>query len=105
MILISGAQRDLGMTPKSITQSSDWIGSYLIAKSQSTFNSESNEGAKFFLGAIFAPKNLVASPLDSEFNVDYDFAIKYDPIQSDDWDIDFGVMPKSRWAPKIMIIP
>ena len=46
------------------------------------------------------PKNL--APLaDSEFDVDYDFAVKHDSIQSDDWVMDFcGI-----WALKISIIP
>ena len=29
-------------------------------------------------------KKIVAPLLDAEFNLDYDFAIKHDPIQSDD---------------------
>ena len=33
--------------------------------------------------------------VDSEFDVYYDFAIKHDPIQSDDWVMDFGTMPES----------
>ena len=34
-------------------------------------------------GKIFSPKKL-APLVDSEFDIDYDFAIKHDPIQSDD---------------------
>ena len=37
-----------------------------------------------FRGQIFAPQKFSAPLLDSKFNVDYDFAIKHDPIQSDD---------------------
>ena len=51
-------------------------------------------------GNILFPEFLV--PLvDSEFNVDYGFAMKHGPIQSDDWDMDFCAMPRSCWAPKI----
>ena len=32
--------------------------------------------------------------IDSEFNLDYDFAIKHDLIQSDDGVLDFRAMPK-----------
>ena len=35
-------------------------------------------------GKILPPKKNLAPLLDSEFDVDYDFAIKHDPIQSDD---------------------
>ena len=31
-----------------------------------------------------APQKILAPFLDSKFDVDYDFAIKHDPIQSDD---------------------
>ena len=37
-----------------------------------------------------------ASTLKSEFNLDYEFAIKHVPIQSDDQVIDFCAMPKMR---------
>ena len=40
-------------------------------------------------GEIFAPEFFVAPLLDSKFNVDCDFAINHDSIQSDDWVIDF----------------
>ena len=49
---------------------------------------------------ILPPKNL-APLLDSTFNVNYDFAIKQDPIQSDNWVMDYRVMSKSYWAFKI----
>jgi hypothetical protein len=35
-------------------------------------------------GQNLAPKKVLAPLLDSKFDVDYDFAIKHDPIQSDD---------------------
>ena len=65
MILILGAQNDLGMAQKSITQSSDWTGSCLIAKSQSTLNSESTRGANFFGGNILPP-NFQIRPLKTD---------------------------------------
>ena len=37
-----------------------------------------------FRGQNLAPPKNSAPLLDSKFNVDYDFAIKHDPIQSDD---------------------
>ena len=37
-----------------------------------------------FRGQNFAPQKISATLLDSKFYVDYDFAIKHDPIQSDD---------------------
>ena len=41
-------------------------------------------GGRFgFRGEILPPPNSAPLP-ESEFNVDYDFAIKHDPIQSDD---------------------
>ena len=43
-----------------------------------------------------APIILLAPLVDSEFNVDYDFAVKHDSIQSDNRVMDFCVMPKSR---------
>jgi len=52
-----------------------------------------------------APQTFLAPLVNSEFNVDYDFAIKHDQIQSDDWVMDFCVIPRSRWAPKFIIIP
>ena len=37
------------------------------------------------LGGKNLPKKRLLAPLvDLEFDVDYDFAVKYDPIQSDD---------------------
>ena len=39
--------------------------------------------------------------VDSKFNVDYYFIIKHNPIQLDDWVMDFCGMAKSFWAPKI----
>ena len=53
-------------------------------------------------GAKYCPLNFLVPLVDSKLNVDYDFAIKHDPIQSDDWVMDFCVMPESRWAPKTM---
>ena len=43
----------------------------------------------------------------SEFNGDYDFAVKHEPIPSDDdWVMDvICAMPKSRWAGKISVPP
>ena len=35
-------------------------------------------------GQKLAPQKILAPFLDSKFAVDYDFAIKHDPIQSDD---------------------
>ena len=55
-------------------------------------------------GQNIAP-NFLLSLVDLEFDVDYDLAIKHDSVQSDDWVMDFGFMPKSRRAPKIMVIP
>ena len=37
-----------------------------------------------FRGQKLAPPQNLAPFLDSKFDVDYDFAIKHDPIQSDD---------------------
>ena len=37
-----------------------------------------------FKGQNFAPQKISAPFLESKFCVDYDFAIKHDPIQSDD---------------------
>ena len=42
-----------------------------------------NEGAIFCLSIFLAPL------LDSDFNLDYEFVIKHDPIQSDDQFIAF----------------
>ena len=42
--------------------------------------------------------------VDSKFDVDYDFAIKHEPIQPDDWVVDFHAMPKWFWASEISII-
>ena len=67
MILILGAQNHLGIAWKSITQASDWIGSCLIAKSESTLNSESGKGAKFFGGQIFAPLSSNTPPKNGPF--------------------------------------
>ena len=47
-------------------------------------------------GAKYCPPIFLAPLVDSKFNVDYDFAIKHDPIESDDRVMDFCVMPKSR---------
>ena len=37
-----------------------------------------------FKGKIFAPQKVSAPFLELKFCVDYEFAIKHDPIQSDD---------------------
>ena len=55
-------------------------------------------------GQNIAPHFLVPV-VGSEFDVDYDFAIKHYPIQSDDWVMDVCGMAKSFWAPKIRTIP
>ena len=65
----------------------------------------SNSRGRFGNGGGFASQKVLAPLLDSNFNLDYDFATIHDPIQSDDWVMDFCGMPKSRWAPKITIIP
>ena len=56
------------------------------------------------LGGKCCPHFFVVTLLYSDFNVDYDFAIKHDPIQADDWGIDFCAISKSCRAPKISII-
>ena len=48
-------------------------------KSESTWNFESSTDAEFLEGKIMPPKNPLPL-LDSKFHVDYDFAIKHDPI-------------------------
>ena len=40
------------------------------------------------------PPQKLAPLVDSEFDVDYDFAIKHNLIQSDDGVVDFHAMPK-----------
>ena len=50
-------------------------------------NSKNNQflGAwNWKLGGKNFPQNDLAPLLDSEFNLDYDFAVKQDPFQSDD---------------------
>ena len=48
------------------------------------------EALEFFGGQIWelgdkkCPPKFLVPLVDSEFDVDYDFAIKHDPIQSDD---------------------
>ena len=54
--------------------------------------------------AKFCPLKKSLPLLDSEFNVDYGFSIKHDPIQSDDWVMDISTMPKLRRAPQHRII-
>ena len=46
-------------------------------------------------GQNLTPKKVLAPLVDSEFDVDYDLAIKHDLIQSDDDVIDFHAMSKS----------
>ena len=46
-------------------------------------NFESGQGAEK-RGETFDPQIFLAPSLDSKLNVDYDFAIKHDQIQSDD---------------------
>ena len=46
-------------------------------------------GRMGFRGEIFAPPKKSAPFLESKFYVDYDFAIKHDSIQSDDWVMNF----------------
>ena len=54
-------------------------------------------------GQNLSPQNL-APLVDSEFDVYYDFDIKHDLIQSDDWVVDFCVMLESHLVPKITIM-
>ena len=56
-------------------------------------------------GNILPPSKFSASLPDSKLTVDYVFTIKHASIQSYDWVMDVCVIPKLRWAPKIMIIP
>ena len=66
MVLIFGAQNYLAMPQKSITQSSDWIGSCLIAKSKFTLNSESTQGPKIWGGGNILPPNSQICPLKTD---------------------------------------
>ena len=50
-------------------------------------------------GEILSPK-ILAPSVDSKINVDYDFAINHDPIQSDNWAMDFVSCPDCVEPPK-----
>ena len=65
MVPFFRAQNDSAMPQKSITQSSDWIGSCLIAKSSYTSNFESTIGAKIF-GVKILPPNSQIRPLKTD---------------------------------------
>ena len=51
-------------------------------------------------GQNVALQNIAVSLLDSEFNVDYGFAIKYDPIQSTDLVMDFVLCAQTALSPQ-----
>ena len=66
---------------------------------------DTGAGGLKFREQNLAPWKFSAPLLDSNFNVDYDVVIKHGPIQSNDRVMNICAMSKSRWAPKITIIP